>query len=374
MRSRIEGQELSIALGMTLIYLMSVPLLVGFTHSEAMLSEVRFKVLQFYYFGMLGLGFWSFSKLGLRKIFELKIPLMMWVGLASVLISVLLGSGMFSPIVLMAPFFCYLLFEKLRPSSRVTPAWIYLASIFLILPIFLLPLEKQSFLPFSLYSLDTFRGFSVSRTDYGCMAGLTVIWALHRPFRYSKWAIILIAWGIMMSGSRAALLATLAGCGVYAFKYVDRFRFRTNSWIGLAGLIVLVMMSVQFFMSRQVGFWQDSGGRSAIALRAWDTILLNPWFGQGHFFQAVFVPEASTWVEVHNSILQSLLNFGFLPTFFWFALIFKFFSDLNLAGRSILAFWGVFGLFHPGFDAFLFVPESNLAFLLAAYLGREAPA
>ena len=117
--------------------------------------------------------------------------------------------------------------------------------------------------------------------------------------------------------------------------------------------------------------FQDTGSRLSIWLVSIDKISENMLFGSGAFYQNVNVGNAPIpgLIEPHNSVLQSLLNFGVIPTLLWFLIFFKFYISLCRNGRVFLIFWLVFGMFHPGFDAFLMTPFTIIVFLFAIFFG-----
>jgi hypothetical protein len=67
--------------------------------------------------------------------------------------------------------------------------------------------------------------------------------------------------------------------------------------------------------------------------------------------------------------MQTIINWGLFGLLAWTLLIMKFWRRLGKKGKSILIYLHIYGLFHPGVDAFLITPLTALAFVFATGLG-----
>lgn len=242
---------------------------------------------------------------------------------------------------------------------------------FSVLPLLALSVNLPFEVPFDLYYANSYRGFSASRTDYGYFVGITILTLMARPFRTS-WVLILALFaGMVLSESRAALISIIVSV---AYLQLSLWSERKTAKVWLVfSLVVLALLATTFgseYYGRGVTLFEDSGSRQEILEASLKKASESMLFGSGAFYQSVYV-WGDYWVEPHNSVLQSIINFGIIATSLWFAIIYKIYVVLYPVGRCFLLYWIIFGLFHPGFDAFLFVPLSFLALLLAIYFGSS---
>ena len=124
------------------------------------------------------------------------------------------------------------------------------------------------------------------------------------------------------------------------------------------------------FLGRQV-FLGDPGGRRTYIKSFWDPTQKKPWLlliGE-RVFGANIVLGGGGVVRPHSWLLNSIINFGVLVTGCWMVFVFRFFKKLNNHGRAIVIYFTTVGLFHNGFDAYLFSIEHLIGFLFAASVG-----
>ncbi len=72
-------------------------------------------------------------------------------------------------------------------------------------------------------------------------------------------------------------------------------------------------------------------------------------------------------------MLQTVLNFGIFAALCWAALILRLFFSVSEYGRAIILSWLCFGMFQPGYDAFLFTPANFMVLLFSYVLVERDP-
>ena len=93
--------------------------------------------------------------------------------------------------------------------------------------------------------------------------------------------------------------------------------------------------------------------------------LLCVFFGTGQYY--TFVEKYA--VVPHNFIFQSLLNFGIIASVLYCFIIRDLWNSLNDLGKAFLIYSFIVGFFHPGFDAYMFLPFSAFGYYLAVFYG-----
>lgn len=291
--------------------------------------------------------------------------------LFSVLFAVL-GGGKISPMCIMAPFFTVLIFHVFPRTNTDINLFIVrgVLIVFSLVPWLGLFFPHLFDFPFELYMVDSFRGFSSSRTDYGYLVGIGILMLVVRPAS-ARWIFLLAMFFVLLlSESRAALVSVIVSS---AYLLMASGYRRSRVLLGLVPLVVGSYLVVAYFGSeysrREISsLFEDTGQRVAILEASLEKASHSILFGSGAFYQSVDAWIGYT-VEAHNSILQSVLNFGIFATFSWYAMLGKTYFSFNPTGRSFLLYWLIFGLFQPGFDAFLFTPEGFIPLLLAIHFG-----
>lgn len=354
----------------TLLFLMVVPIwsnLHGFVEEEIL--ESKLYALTLYYIVCIVLGLYVFSVYGIKKLIRDQYSVLLVFGVLSFWMAIFLGEAKYTPMSIIAPFFMLLFFhiflnshEKIDLPALILPLILF----FLISPLLVSFSPITIDLPFDLYIRDSFRGFSFGKTQYGYLAGISILVLMWKQYPFRLVWILLLFIGIYMSDNRAAFLALLVSVTYVLSGVVNKASIKTSFYTTFVFFLMLLIVYFGFeYQTKNAVFFQDEGMRTQILMSSIGAILDDFFFGKGLFYQNVYVNSLGYTVEPHNSILQSILNFGIIPTIFWYLLLFKNYLKLTIQGRSYLLYWFIFGLFHPGFDAFLFIPESIIVFVLA---------
>lgn len=372
--------ELNWFLIATILFAIFMPLTSNFLGwDDKEILEQRHWILSWYYSICIVIGTVAFMRYGIIRLAKDRYRIVLLMALLSFVCSILFGlllGARPSPMVVMAPFFTMLIFHVF-PGSVVNKDLVigkWLLIVFLLAPLLILFVPDLFQVPFNLYTLDSFRGFASSRTDYGYLLGILVLLLLVQSGA-SKWVILPAAFlALVLSENRAAFSAVIVSL-FYLAVTVGYRRSTVFVWIllfvGAFGL-VSAYLGVDYLEKRGVTFFDDSGDRLEIVVTSLEQAFeKNVLFGTGAFYQNVDVSSIGRVVEPHNSILQSILNFGLIPTLLWYALVVTTYFKFRSAGRSFLLYWFVFGLFHPGYDAFLFTPESMIPLLLAVHFSHR---
>ncbi len=245
-------------------------------------------------------------------------------------------------------------------------------------------------LDFDFFISESFQGFLAGRTPYGFASGLglLLIFLSDRKLLFALLPVVSI--GLALSGSRTGMIAFTAGAVVLLHHYL---RLRKIHLASMLIITVIIVWTAPSFLIKaslldaartyrlvsllqwwqvatdlntvNVGLFAETLDRMAIYKTSLNAIIEgNLWFGRGDYYQAINVRGIS--VEAHNNILQSLLNFGLIVCLCWLFMVARLFRDVHPEGRALLVFWFFFGLFQPGFDAFLFIP-ATMAVLVLAY-------
>ena len=205
-----------------------------------------------------------------------------------------------------------------------------------------------------LYVFGSFRGFSFDRIEYSLMLGYCLILIMARKKSFN-FAIFLIAgYGLILSESRAALLSLWV-----SISYI----FYGKKYWGLINIFFLICAAILVFGGDRADDLLLSGDREVLYLNSLDYIFSNPiqtFFGSG----SLYTPP-SGGVVPHNSIFQTVLNFGFIGLSIWILLLKDFWHNLNRLGRGVFIYINFFGLMHPGFDGFYFLPMVALGYFIA---------
>lgn len=223
-----------------------------------------------------------------------------------------------------------------------------------------------------IYSLSSFNGFSSGRTYLAFLCGIiTLIW-INSDNRKSIFFLPFSLYILFLSESRAGIVALFVCCCYLVFRFLVISKMG-NLYIFLAPFLLLFIVFAGYFFSgfelgsREVTLFQDSGLRLEKSFVAQQEILMKPFFGNGALYSQVYTSDG--FVEPHNILLQSLLDFGIIPTLSYFLYLAKLLSLIDAKGRSFIIYWFVFGLFHPGFSAFF----ADLKFILILLLSVSYP-
>lgn len=88
-------------------------------------------------------------------------------------------------------------------------------------------------------------------------------------------------------------------------------------------------------------------------------------FGNGDFYQI------SNGHQPYNSILQSIMDFGFIITIFWLFLLYRFFKLLRNQAKVMFIYIFIFGMFHAGFSVFVFIPITLFGYVCVLILNNK---
>jgi hypothetical protein len=311
------------------------------------------------------------------------------VSLLSVLLSAVINTSLPRPMMLYAAI-CSIFVFRLLPMYKLKADVIPLVVLLIFAIIAPLVINLVFGKDFNFYISESFRGFFDSRTPYAFASGLALLLIFLSDRKLLFVLLPVVSIGLALSGSRAGVLAFTAGAVVLLHHYS---RLKTiHSALMLITTVIIVWMAPSFLINASlldgartyrlinlfqwsqvildintvnVGLFAETLDRMAIYKTSLSAIFDgNLWFGRGDYYQAINVRGIS--VEAHNNILQSLLNFGLIVCLCWLFLVARLFRDVHPEGRALLTFLFFFGLFQPGFDAFLFVPAA-MAVLVLAY-------
>lgn len=368
--------EIDWLLTITMLFVIGMPLMTNFFGwDQKLLFDQRQWMLSWYYAVCVALGVVAMVRYGIGRLATDRYSIFLIAGILSFFLSLLLGAlngSKISPMCVMAPFFTVLMFHvfiRKKISSNFNFAkWALVVYLLAPLIVFFFPFLFK--LPFELYASESFRGFSYSRTDYGYLAGIAILILLIKPALSNLVFLPALFLALLLSENRTAVLSIMVAIG-YLLLMLN------NKRLTALGLIIFCLAIVYFgsdYSIRKIAFFYDSGHRLDILMasieKAYDGFL----FGSGMFYQSIYVSTIDSLAEPHNSILQSILNFGVIPTIFWYLIVARAYFSMNAQGRPFLLYWFVFGLFHPGYDAFLFTPESLISLLLALHFGSRSNA
>ena len=357
------------------IFIPSISNFLGWDEKE--LFDQRQWILSWYYSICIVIGLIAFVRYGLIRLATDRYNIYLLIGIFSFFSSILLGTlggAKVSPMSVMAPFFTVLIFHVFpRTNTNINlfiVRWVLI--VFLLSPLLVFFLQPLFDIPFELYRLDSFRGFSDSRTDYGYLVGIAILMLVIRPAPIRFIFLPAMFFILVLSESRAALLSVI----IAAVYLLTALRYKGSTAVVWAALLVgcFYLLAIYFdwgLLERGVTLFEDTSHRKEIFTASFQKAFDNILFGSGAFYQNVYVSSIGTIIEPHNSVLQSILNFGVIPTIFWFLIVGKAYFSFNAVGRAFLLYWLIFGLFHPGYDAFLFSPESFIPLLLAVHFGTR---
>lgn len=236
--------------------------------------------------------------------------------------------------------------------------------IFCLSPILLYLMQKivafDSFEIPPLIMFGSFRGFAFDRIEYSLMLGYCLILIMSEK-KYFNITIFLIAcYGLIFSESRAALLSLWVS---------SSYIFYGKKYWGLINLFFLICGATLLFGGDRAADLVHSGDREVLYSSALSYIFSNTvhmLFGSSSLYTSP--PDG---VVPHNSIFQTVLNFGFVGLIIWILLLRDFYRNTNRLGRGVFIYINFFGLIHPGFDGFYFLPMVALGYFIAIGIGNS---
>tara|TARA_R110001583_G_scaffold111063_2_gene260137 strand:+ start:14966 stop:16036 length:1071 start_codon:yes stop_codon:yes gene_type:complete len=211
-----------------------------------------------------------------------------------------------------------------------------------------------------LFIFSSFRGFTFDRVEYGIVAGYLLLILMVGEKKYFFTIVPFVIYGVLMTEARAIIVALL-------FAYLYLFR-RNLKLLFFFTLSLPVLFFILIGISNRVELLDTDGGRfdfySASIVQIFNSLLSFLW-GVGEFY----TPVDKYNVVPHNFIFQTLLNFGIFVFLAWTLIVMNVWSKLNDKGRVFLIYSLTLGLFHPGYDGFIFLPFSALGYYLAVFYG-----
>lgn len=332
-------------------------------------NSLRFLYLKIFYISVSFMSLWAvFEKKINRKSFSF-FEFLLIINITLMLLVYFNSKRLMCLISIFSIFSLYLLFNNMRLTSKINNLLILILTLFLVAPIFLYPF--QNFIYYQFFYADSFRGFSGSRTDYGYLTSIVIILTIISNIQL-RLKVVLLAVNFVplaIAQSRAAYLSVIISIMFIVYWSGIDFKGLVRRWFLPIMACVVLFVGLTLFSYRLTDLFADRGGRLLLWSSSLSVIENNLWFGSGDFYQQLLLPGSAVPIEPHNSILQSLLNFGIIGTSAWYLLISNHFQQLNWRGKVFLVNWFVFGMFHTSLDAFLFVPENLIGLLLAIRFG-----
>jgi hypothetical protein len=244
---------------------------------------------------------------------------------------------------------------------------IYISITYLFLPLFVYLLHyfitqekyfQYAFFP-QLYIVDSFRGLSLDRIQYGFLSGIVLffIFFMKKNIKYSMLIMFILLIGLYLSMSRAVIVALSFATSFYLFKQYNINFLKVFIYLLVFSIIIFIAVS----FSDRVELFSDGGNRIGLLKMSLEKIFEKGYisflFGSGSFY------TISHGHQPHNIILQSIMNFGMLITMGYMIIIYNFFKNLNLKSKALFIYVFIFAQFHVGFSAFLFMPITLFSYV-----------
>jgi hypothetical protein len=244
---------------------------------------------------------------------------------------------------------------------------IYISLTYLFLPLFVYLLHyfitqekyfQYAFFP-QLYIVDSFRGLSLDRIQYGFLSGIVLffIFFMKKNIKYSMLIMFILLIGLYLSMSRAVIVALSFATSFYLFKQYNINFLKVFIYLLVFSIIIFIAVS----FSDRVELFSDGGNRIGLLKMSLEKIFEKGYisflFGSGSFY------TISHGHQPHNIILQSIMNFGMLITMGYMIIIYNFFKNLNLKSKALFIYVFIFAQFHVGFSAFLFMPITLFSYV-----------
>lgn len=367
---------LDLTIILTILYMMVLPIstVIYETVHEAVFkgaSDLRIMYLKIFFLLYFTLAMWAFNikDLQIRNFRLFEFILLLNIGIIIFFYIININPRPMFIISIIMIISIYFTYSKKFVNSNIVNLLIFILLIFIIAPIFFFPFQK--YLHYQFNFADSFRGFSASRTDYGYLTSTIIILIIasnmHTKIKVFLFFIAFIP--LAMSQSRAAFVSVVAS-GVMAVHWsgID-LKDLVRRWVMPIIICCIIFVTSILSSLRLEDLFSDRGGRLQLWVLSIKTIEQNFWFGSGDFYQQLLLPKSIIPIEPHNSILQSLINFGVIGTTLWYLLIYIHFSQLGWRGKIFIVNWFFFGMFQTSMDAYLFVPEGLVSLLLAVRLG-----
>lgn len=215
-----------------------------------------------------------------------------------------------------------------------------------------------------LYIYDSFRGLTLDRIQYSFLAGLLLLVLLSSRSRNWYYLIPFLIFGLYLAQSRAVFLALAVAVIIF---YASELRLFVKGVLFIIFLLIIMMV-----LGFREDFFVDGGNRLELLMNSIDQVLVNGWlsvlFGSGEFYTLGIDGH-----QPHNSILQTMLNFGLIVTVLWLLVLYRFYLVLSKDSKVLFIYVMIFGLFHVGFSAFVFMPMTFMSYMYILALTYPKP-
>jgi hypothetical protein len=224
------------------------------------------------------------------------------------------------------------------------------------------------------HSLKGFSGPTNSRVDFSFIVGLLCI-IIFNTGKCSVWMMLPICGFLLfISETRAAFISIIAVIIYYNLYFLFKGLISKNTVrIYLIRLIFILVVSLVFVLNvsisgRGIGFFDDTGLRALRIFIGLNDSLQHLLLGAGSLYTHIEIK--GQFSEVHNNLIQSILDFGLPLTLLFIFGFLHIFKKLNIGGRLYIIFWLSFGFFHAGFSAFNFDLRFFAVVLLAVLFSK----
>lgn len=227
------------------------------------------------------------------------------------------------------------------------------------------PWDLQYFSGDGINWISTFRGFAYHRNAYGFIAGMTILYLIIlNKFKLSVNLLIIgiISFGIILSESRATIIAVIVMSTYYLSTSVKVFYFRMIS--------LLSIFSILFYFAIDFISEMSTRGESTI-FSADDRLALIEefiiFFSDNLLFGLGGTVLSNNGDPVHNFIIQVMVSYGLLVSIPYFFLLWQIWKEGNKGFRTLFGYLLLFGLFQPYFQ-FGSISNYMLLLFIIAYM------
>lgn len=226
------------------------------------------------------------------------------------------------------------------------------------------PSDTQYFNGDGINWISTFRGFASHRNSYGFIAGMTILYILIlNKFKLFVNILIIsiISIGIILSESRATILAVILMATYYLSTFGKNFYFRI--------ILLLSIFSIIFYFS--IDYFIEMSSRQSTIFKTDDrfslieefTIIIN----DNLFFGLGGTVLSNNGDPVHNFFIQVIASYGLLVSIPYFFLLWQIWKEGNKEFRTLFGYLLLFGLFQPYFQ-FGSISNYMLLLFIVAYI------
>lgn len=165
-------------------------------------------------------------------------------------------------------------------------------------------------------------------------------------------AVILMIIGIILSGSRGAILGAGVGMGMLVLSHLKSLGYLSKNGrlkMGSVGLIVAIIAVTFFYVNSRASLYEDRGTIWGAGVRAFVQRPVLGW-GVENFEYAYKAVVKEPWLltvkvdKAHNELIEVAVGSGVVGLAAYIFLIVIIFKNLNLLGRVVLASFIVLSL------------------------------